>query len=140
MGLYFAYGSNLLRRQMAERCPAARGLTVARLEGWRFLINERGVATIAPADGQTVIGALWELTGACEAALDRFEGVADGKYEKRIVPVIADSGTRHDALTYVDLRRTHGKPYPGYLDTRVLPGAREWGLPAPYLAMLEAWL
>ena len=53
------------------------------LAGWRLIINHRGVATLVPEPGARVPGLIWRLTPACEAALDRHEGVAKGVYRKR---------------------------------------------------------
>jgi gamma-glutamylcyclotransferase len=44
--LYFAYGSNLWLNQMSTRCPSAQYLGVARLDGYTWMINERGYANI----------------------------------------------------------------------------------------------
>ena len=45
---YFAYGSNMDADQMGRRCSAAAIIGTASLEGYRFIINSRGVATVAP--------------------------------------------------------------------------------------------
>lgn len=37
--LYFAYGSNMDTGQMAHRCPGARKVGIALLNGYRFIIN-----------------------------------------------------------------------------------------------------
>jgi hypothetical protein len=47
--LYFAYGSNLSPEQMARRCPDSIFLGKATLRGYRWQINERGVANIVAA-------------------------------------------------------------------------------------------
>ena len=47
--LYLAYGSNLSTTQMSQRCPESRLVGVAVLEGWRWIINERGYANIVEA-------------------------------------------------------------------------------------------
>jgi gamma-glutamylcyclotransferase len=44
--LYFAYGSNLWLNQMSTRCPSAQYLGVARLDGYTWMINERGYANV----------------------------------------------------------------------------------------------
>ena len=53
--LYFAYGSNINLNQMDVRCPDARVVGPAVLEGYELLFrgNSRGcgVATIAPNEG-----------------------------------------------------------------------------------------
>jgi hypothetical protein len=51
---------------------------VVELPGWRFVINRRGVATLLPEPGACAAGLVWHLTTACEAALDKYEGVAGG--------------------------------------------------------------
>ncbi|KAI1759455.1 hypothetical protein GGR53DRAFT_143210 [Hypoxylon sp. FL1150] len=44
--LYFAYGSNLSTSQMRDRCPQSTPVALARLPGWKWIINTRGVANI----------------------------------------------------------------------------------------------
>ena len=79
---YFAYGSNMVATQMHRRCPAAQDTGTARLDGWRFLVNQDGYATIVPDQATYVLGVLWSLTSACEAALDDYEEIATGLYTK----------------------------------------------------------
>ncbi|KAF2805706.1 uncharacterized protein BDZ99DRAFT_450398 [Mytilinidion resinicola] len=51
--LYFGYGSNLWLHQMRLRCPTSRYLGVARLPGWRWLINSRGYANVVESSTST---------------------------------------------------------------------------------------
>jgi len=44
--LYFGYGSNLWLQQMKLRCPTSQYVGVARLNGYRWMINERGYANV----------------------------------------------------------------------------------------------
>ncbi|KAK2804396.1 hypothetical protein FQN51_002038 [Onygenales sp. PD_10] len=49
--LYFAYGSNLSHSQMRQRCPfdpaiSSKPLAIARLDGWKWIICERGYANV----------------------------------------------------------------------------------------------
>lgn len=132
--LYFAYGSNLLLSQMQRRCPGSAPVTAARLKGWRWLIGERGYATIAPAARGVIHGALYTLTERDVARLDINEGVSKGCYGKfRLEVEIPDQSnskkvqTVH-ALTYIDPRIKHGEPSHAYL-RRCVHGADEWDLP-----------
>lgn len=127
--LYFAYGSNMNPRQMAERCPAAEWLGRARLKGNRFVINQRGVATLTPDRRTSTLGVLWRITPACESALDLHEGVAWGYYYKGIVKVIDAQGRLAKSLVYIDPDCEVGLPRPGYLE-KVFAGARLAGIPA----------
>ena len=74
---YLAYGSNLNREQMGYRCPNARPVGTAQLEGWRLVFRGSGSGnylTIEPAPDYVVPVAVWAVTKADEAALDRYEG------------------------------------------------------------------
>ena len=42
MTLYFAYGSNMNRSAMTRRCPGARAIGTAVLEGYRFFVGLDG--------------------------------------------------------------------------------------------------
>ena len=125
--MYFAYGSNMDVEQMTRRCPSALFTGKAVVEGWEFAMDAGGFATIVEGEGR-VEGALWTLSAADELALDHYEGVEGGSYEKRLVDVDAGFG-RAAALTYVSLRTpasmsTHRV---GYMD-RVRRGAESCGL------------
>lgn len=126
--LYFAYGSNMDPRQMRVRCPDAVRMGRVTLDGFRFLINRRGVATIERDRRSNVMGVLWDLSPRCEATLDRFEGVLWGYYRKQEIIVRDEEGLELPALVYIDPVRERGLPREGYLE-RVLLGARRAGIP-----------
>ncbi len=136
--LYFAYGSNLNQAQMHDRCPAHRLIGLAELPGHRFLIGARGYATIKATPGECVLGALYSLTPEDEAALDRYEGVQGGSYEKHLLTVEDPQGRPAEALVYIDPRPDPGAPAPGYL-AKILDGAAELGLPAEYRDFLGSF-
>jgi len=84
--VYFGYGSNLWRHQMQQRCPTSKYLGIARLKGYRWIINERGYANVVeiPSDSATeekhsysheVWGLVYSLQKNDEERLDRNEGV-----------------------------------------------------------------
>lgn len=140
MPYYFAYGSNMSPQQMAARCPGARALGSARLEGWRFHITTRGTASILPHSERAVHGVLWRCSYEHVHTLDRFEGVAWRNYFRRHVAVEISDGRSLRALTYVSARRYPGVARANYMLTRVIPAAMAFDLPKIYLAELESWL
>lgn len=74
---YIAYGSNLNVRQMKQRCPSARIIGTANLDGWQLLFKGSQTGsylTIEKKKGSTVPVAVWEITAEDEKALDRYEG------------------------------------------------------------------
>ena len=138
MTLHFAYGSNMSRPLMRARCAQARALGPARLTGWRFIITGDGYASVAPSPGAAVFGVLWQLTPRDLAALNAYESLATGLYRRRLLPVQYEGGQVR-ALVYVGRNRGIGRPRSGYHTGVVLPAARDWGLPEPYVAELERW-
>ncbi|MBX6424862.1 MAG: gamma-glutamylcyclotransferase [Variibacter sp.] len=138
MILHFAYGSNMSRELMHARCPGAQALGVAQLDGFRYIITRDGYASVVPSPGRTVHGVLWRLTARDLAALNAYEGVDSGLFRPCWLPV-RYRGRRVTALVYRGRSRATGRPRPGYQDRIVLPAARSWNLPEPYVAELSRW-
>lgn len=134
---YFAYGSNMEMAQMTRRCPQALRVGRGVARHCRFVINRRGVATLRPQRNAETWGGIWRITDEDEAALDRFEGVADGCYRKTLATVRLDGGLTLKALVYIDPVTDHGAPRLGYLP-RVVRGALDFRLPQTYVARIIA--
>ena len=128
--IYFAYGSNMCPQQMAVRCPGGRAFGQAELRDWQFLINTRTYATVKASTH----GVLWSLTPANITALDVYEAVADGMYNK-ISLIVQIVGEQVEALVYIDPVCEPGQPGSDYLQT-ILDGAAHFGLPPDYIASL----
>ncbi|WP_197373069.1 poly-gamma-glutamate hydrolase family protein [Mycolicibacterium baixiangningiae] len=133
---YFAYGSNLCVRQMAQRCPDAVDPRPATLSHHDWLINERGVATVEPLHGAEVHGVLWQVSDHDLATLDSAEGVPV-RYRRDRLTVHTDEGPA-PAWVYIDHRVEPGPPRPGYLD-RIIDGALHHGLPHRWVEFLRRW-
>jgi gamma-glutamylcyclotransferase (GGCT)/AIG2-like uncharacterized protein YtfP len=137
MQIYFAYGSNMDRALMRANCPSARALGTAVLENHRFIIAACGYASIERRAGSDVHGVLWRVTPRDVEALDRYESVATGLYDRQQVTVRTRGG-RVRTLVYVAPARGTGWPRPGHLE-RVLAAAQGWDLPEDHLRDLAAW-
>lgn len=125
MKLYFAYGANLNHAGMRLRCPGARPLAPFYLRDYRLTFS--GVASIQPARGQEVPGALWAITPECEQALDRFEGYPY-MYRKEYF-----DWDDYTVMFYRMNSELPGEPASSYLET-IAQGYHDFGLP---LEMLE---
>ncbi|KAK3934716.1 hypothetical protein QBC46DRAFT_399143 [Diplogelasinospora grovesii] len=88
--LYFAYGSNLWIDQMAKRCPGSSFKGKGTLEGYRWQINERGVANVVKAPGHSVEGLVFSVTASDERTLDRNEGISKKFYERQSLTIILE--------------------------------------------------
>jgi phage replication-related protein YjqB (UPF0714/DUF867 family) len=133
---YFAYGSNLCVRQMAQRCPDAIDPRPAVLSDHDWLINQRGVATVEPFAGNQVHGVLWQLSDHDLVTLDSAEGVPV-RYRRDRLTVDTDTGPS-PAWVYIDHRVTPGPPRPGYL-SKIIDGALQHGLPQRWIDYLRRW-
>ena len=137
--LYFAFASNMVTAQMAQRCPGAESRGVAVLANHRFRVGRRGYATVVGEPGATVHGILWDLRPAHEAALDVYEGVRHGLYRKVWLSVRLPDGTEQQAIVYVAGDPARGNAVAGYME-KVVAAAEVHGLPASYVEELRSWL
>jgi gamma-glutamylcyclotransferase len=127
---YFAYGSNLSRKQMSERCPEARPRFVAVLPNYRVVFSgwsrkwHGGVAAIMSSRGEKVRGAIYEVDEACLRKLDRFEG----GYGRLPVTVFDEDNEPHEAVTYIKAGQLEeSKPSPEY-GAIIRQGYKDWGI------------
>lgn len=84
---YLAYGSNLNIPQMQFRCPEARIVGTAVIEGYRLLFKGSKTGsylTIEKAEGYEVPVGVWEVTERDEQNLDRYEGYPTFYYKKEM--------------------------------------------------------
>lgn len=129
--LYLAYGSNLNVSQMRRRCPRARKLETIWLDDAKLVF--RGVADLEFSEGSVTPCGLWVISSEDEASLDRYEGVAQGLYEKKMVPL--DNG--EEALVYLMTSNGISPPSRFYYDT-IASGYRDFGIDlAPLKAALQ---
>lgn len=84
---YFAYGCNMHLKQMAERCPSSIFTGIGYIAGYRWQINERGVANIVECAGDYVEGIVYEVNARDKRQLDRNEGVTRGFYSDRLLSI-----------------------------------------------------
>ena len=131
---YFAYGSNLNRDEMLERCPDARPHVTARLEGLAHLPRRRQHrAGRGPNRPRRALVAEPRRRGGARRLRGR-----PSYYRQRIVQVQTDNGPRR-AMAYLMERPSYlGLPSPGYF-SRIAEGFDHWGLPVRDLqkALLE---
>jgi len=128
---YFAYGSNLSKRQMALRCPESNYLISGRLSGYSWLINSRGYASIKLSPNAFVLGEIFTLSEQDIAFLDLYEHVAEGMYSKYILSIQTKKGI-YDCLVYVASNNDIGKPQTEYIE-RINVGIKSANFPDDYI-------
>ena len=150
---YFAYGSNLCRVQMKERCPDMQVIARAVLPDHALVFPRRsdrrncGVAGIVAHPGRVVWGAVYRLTLSDIDRLDAHEGHVPTRdpeanaYNKREIIVLRDGDQRNaiQAFTYVaNVMPGQHIPSADYRNT-MLRGARDHQLPQHYIAQIESF-
>ena len=121
--LYFAYGMNTNRDEMAYRCPTAVPMGKAILPGYRF--EFKSFATIVPDTDSSVEGVLWTITDRDEQALDVLEGYPEF-YDKRHVTI--QQGIDYIAMTYIMSPREQNYPLSDGYYSMVSEGYQQFGL------------
>jgi len=135
--LYFAYGSNMDDAQMCDRCPSVQFVDIARLRGFKFMINERGVATLNADKASEVWGVIWEIQHSDISELDRREGVPT-YYSKKHIYVVDSKNKSMHVMIYVDKRTARGPSRNGYID-KIITAAQKNKLPDTYIDELRTW-
>lgn len=141
---YFAYGSNMLTRRLADpsRAPSAVACGMAVAPGFVVRFHKIGAdgsgkCTLVAMAGESegAHGVLYDVSDADCARLDRVEGVHTGGYVRRSVELRLTDDRTETAMTYVagaryvDAARV---PFDWYRDL-VVAGAIEHRLPASYV-------
>lgn len=122
---YLAYGSNLNIGQMKFRCPTARVVGTAEIDGYELLFKgskSGSYLTIEPREGATVPVAVWEVQEQDELNLDRYEGYPTFYYKKEMQIVMKGIRTGkervRDAFVYIMHEdRPYGIPSWHYVET-----------------------
>ena len=128
---YFAYASNLNRKQMRERCPDSEPMFVATLHNYKLVFAgwsrqwRGGVASIRPFRGEKVLGAIYELSDRDLKRLDKYEGYP-GNYNRLKVMVFDEDGEPIEAITYIKSEQAEEtSPSKEYLAV-IQQGYRDW--------------
>ena len=138
---YIAYGSNLNIGQMRWRCPDARVVGTAELKGWQLLFRGSKTGAYLTVEKQpdgSVPVAVWAVSEADEAALDRYEGCPAFYYKTELPVEIKGIRTgrvsRHRAFVYIMHEdRPKGIPSNQYIRT-CAQGYRDFGFDLNVLA------
>jgi gamma-glutamylcyclotransferase len=127
---YFAYASNLNKKQMQQRCPGCKPLYTAVLPNYKIIFTgwsrewHGGKATIKPLRGEKVRGGVYEVTDACLRQLDKHEA----GYSRMNVTVFDEDNQPVQAVTYIksgQLEETMPSREYGEI---IRQGYRDWGI------------
>ncbi|MFC2034729.1 gamma-glutamylcyclotransferase family protein [Chloroflexota bacterium] len=130
---YFAYNSNLDRKQMLERCPDSEPKFTATLPKYKLVFIgwsrqwRGGVANIRLSGGGKVLGAIYEVSDRDLRRLDSYEDCPRNT-NRLNVTVFNEGGESIRAVTYIKIGQSEEvQPSPGYLSI-IQQGYRDWGI------------
>ena len=130
---YFAYGCNLNKKQMLERCPDSKPMFIATLPNYKLVFVgwsrqwRGGVISIKSFRGERVRGAIYEISEQCLQRLDRFEGHPTN-YNRSKVTVFDEDSEPIEAITYIKAGQfEETQPSKEYLAV-IQQGYRDWRL------------
>lgn len=128
---YFAYASNLNRKQMQERCQESKPRFTATLHHYRLVFAgwtrtwRGGVATIRSFRGEKVRGGIYKVSEECLKRLDKYEG---SDYQRLNIIVNNEDNEPIEAVTYINNRQAQeSKPSAEYLAV-IRQGYKDWRL------------
>ncbi len=127
---YFAYGSNLSKKQMSERCPDSKPMFIATLPNYRMVFAgwsrkwRGGVASLKTFRGAKVPGAIYEVTEECLRRLDKYEA----GYNRVKVTVFDEDGEPVEAITYIKAGQIEETPPSKDYLAVIQQGYRDWSL------------
>ncbi|MGC8776072.1 MAG: gamma-glutamylcyclotransferase family protein [Minisyncoccia bacterium] len=134
---YFAYGSNMNHKQMAERCKNAKFICRAYLKDYQFIYDgyskkwKGAVGNIIKRKGSKVWGGIFEINDEDLKTLDKYEG-SPSVYGKQIVVVKDDNNKEYELFVYLKNMLNIGKPSENYKNV-VIQGAKDCNLPDDYI-------
>jgi cation transport regulator ChaC len=143
---YFAYGSNLLDREVHRHASSAEGVAVAFLKDYRLIFSKHSTtrrgdaASIEPSAGDFVWGYLYRVTDEDHDALrQREKGYSEAEVRVWRVSERHPSGREVRAFAFIGnatCSRSCG-PSDEYLEL-ILEGAHARKLPEEYISRISA--
>jgi gamma-glutamylcyclotransferase len=127
---YFAYGSNLSKKQMQSFCPDSQPMFVAMLPNYKLVFTgwsrewRGGKAAIKSSRGDKVRGAVYEVSEACLRQLDRHEA----GYARFNVTVYDEDNEPHQAVTYIKAGQLEESLPSKEYAALIKQGYRDWGI------------
>lgn len=97
---YIAYGSNMVKEQMAIRCPTAKLIGVGSIPAVTLEFYRHATIEHSQDPKATVPVAVWEIEPQDEANLDFYEGYPD-YYTKMFWPVNMSDGSEIEGMIYI---------------------------------------
>ena len=130
---YFAYGSNINRDQMLDRCLDSKPMFLAILPNYKMVFVrsfrqwQGGRASIKRFIGERVLGAIYEISEQNLKQLDVYEGYPDA-CDRVKIEVIGEYGKPVEAITYIKTVQSEEAPPSQEYLAIMQQGYKDWGI------------
>ncbi len=130
---YFAYASNLNKKQVLERCPASKPRFTATLPNYKLVFVgwsrqwRGGTASIRLSRGDKVTGGVYEVSERDLRRLDGHEGYP-GSADRLNVTVFNEANEAIKAITYIKSGQLEETPPAKEYLAVIGQGYKDWGI------------
>ncbi len=131
--LYFAFGSNLNRKQIKRRCKNSRFISRHILKNYQLVFRSKyGAADIQRKKGSSVLGAIYNINKTDEKKLDVYEEFPK-VYVKKYFKILG----KKVMFYYMFNKTKQTEPSRGYLSS-IIQGYKDCGYKDSHILVLRA--
>ena len=131
--LYFAFGSNLNRKQIKRRCKNSRFISRHILKNYQLVFRSKyGAADIQKKKGSSVLGAIYDINKADEKKLDAYEEFPK-VYVKKYFKILG----KKVMFYYMSNKTKQTEPSRRYLSS-IIQGYKDCGYKDSHILVLRA--
>ena len=131
--LYFAFGSNLNRKQIKRRCKNSRFISRHILKNYQLVFRSKyGAADIQRKKGSSVLGAIYDINKADEKKLDAYE-----EFPKVYVKKYFKIWGKKVMFYYMSSKTKQTEPSRRYLSS-IIQGYKDCGYKDSHILVLRA--
>jgi gamma-glutamylcyclotransferase (GGCT)/AIG2-like uncharacterized protein YtfP len=131
--LYFAFGSNLNRKQIKRRCKNSRFISRHILKNYQLVFRSKyGAADIQRKKGSSVLGAIYDINKADEKKLDVYEEFPK-VYVKKYFKILG----KKVMFYYMSNKTKQTEPSRRYLGS-IIQGYKDCGYKDSHILVLRA--
>jgi gamma-glutamylcyclotransferase len=140
--LYFAYGSNMDENQMDRMYPGGfKFISPGKLKNHKITFDcyskalHSGVIDLVESRGDEIWGVVFDVTEDCARAMDNYEGVEGGMYQRKGC-IVETQGGPLEAFLYTVCRKISFQPPSKKYLQKLVQGAKVHNLPKEYIKFL----
>ena len=138
MKYYFAYGYDLNGEEFEKNCPSLIRIASARLEDYKFFVDELGKTNIKTSVGKSVYGGIWKISDSDFKRLENKTDLLLTSVPVKIERYFCEEIIPNDAEIFTVIRKSNRLGICSDASLQDLfYGALDFGLPESYLEFTQ---